>query len=194
MRFRSLRIGWLLFNGGCGVHAASVNPKQCDLLPPANSQQFTIASVDSLAGDFEMVQVTTNSSLISFERSQIHLYVNDSIRRVQFERPTIGHWPGIRPLAGWVVTSSGDSTWDRIVGSRDPNRPGIEWIGDRLFIGPIDGTDGFGDEFRVRAWSSTGFWGTWQYVPGIDIIVDSLGRELPPPLGYFCATRLSAGA
>jgi hypothetical protein len=188
MRFLPLRIGWLLFTVGCGIPHASVSPTECD--PSVNSQQFTLASVDSLAGDFELLQVTTNSSSNVSERKRIHLYLNDSVRRVQFERPTIGHRPGTRPLAGWVVTSSGDSTWDRIVGSRDRHRPGIEWIGDRLFIGAIDGTDGYGDEFLVRAWTSAGFSGTWRYAPGIDIIIDSLGRELPPPLGYFCAIRL----
>jgi hypothetical protein len=79
--------------------------------------------------------------------------------------------------------------------SRDPDHPGVIWLGDRLRIGDYDVLDGAGgDNLSITWYSKRGFGGSWTSDMGFAVVIDSLGRMLPNPAGYFCARRLDAAS
>ena len=74
--------------------------------------------------------------------------------------------------------------------SRDPDHPGIIWLRDHLRIGEYDVFDGTGgSDLRVGWHSPDGFGGSWTSERGLAVIIDSLGRTVPNPAGYYCAYR-----
>jgi len=96
-------------------------------------------------------------------------------------------------LIGWFEPVGGDSAWRAIVGSRDPKRPGAVLKAQQLRIGMNMALDGYGDDFRITAVDSTGFWGWWVIEPGLSVPVSLHGERLPPDgAGYFCALRIGS--
>jgi hypothetical protein len=60
-----------------------------------------------------------------------------------------------------------------------------------LYIGCRDCTDSSPTHYRIRGVTPGGFWGTWaDYQTGIGVLVDSSGKRLPNPEGYYCARRI----
>jgi hypothetical protein len=166
-------------------------PQQCGRHPPAASEPMTPANYDALVGDFTLIQVSTNQGKPAPQQVRaIHLYANDSLHRYRYEVRQIGRSWGERPVAGWVVTPGNGSAWSAMTRSRDPENPGIQWTAGRLRLGQVDVMDGVGEDLKVTAVSSNGFWGTWTMDLGIAVIMDSAtGRVLPAEEGYFCALR-----
>jgi hypothetical protein len=162
----------------------------CEVKAPRGTSPFTIAKVEELAGDFEIVTVDTTSIPTQSANRRLHLYVNDSLRRYPARR--IGYSAGARHLAGWIISDASDP-YTTMLKSRDPDHPGVIWLGDRLRIGDYDVLDGAGgDNLSITWYSKDGFGGSWTSDMGFAVVIDSLGRMLPNPAGYFCARRLDA--
>jgi hypothetical protein len=153
----------------------------CSVEPPASALAPTTTSrIDSLAGRFDLVMVTT--SFPSTEgrpvwRTQLDLRRPDSgavaaaVRR-GLDRPRDLRLVGVQR---W-------STRYR------PNDAEVD--GTTLYLGCRGCLDASPDVLRITASSTHGFWGTWRdYQTGIGRVVGKNGASLPDPAGYFCALR-----
>lgn len=178
---------WLLACSG------GVGPRACPPTAPDGYAVFDTASFPLLAGDFELRTVATSAGMPATPvTTRIHLYLQDSTRRFRFMTRGSGRTPGERPIAGWVVSPRPDPRADTSSFARDPEQPGIEWVGRELYMGwGRDMLDGMGTAFRVEAVSPNGFWGSWREDMGMGRLVDRrTGEFLPDPSGYFCADRI----
>jgi hypothetical protein len=183
----------LISFGACAPRSpAGVPTAACEAQAPRGTSPFTIAKVEHLAGEFEIVTVDSTATPTRQVTRRVHLYVNDSLRRYPARR--IGYWGGTRHLAGWIISDASDP-YTSMLKSQDPDHPGVVWLGESLRIGDYDVLDGAGgDNLRVRWYSKHGFGGAWTSDMGFEVVIDSLGRMLPDPAGYFCARRLDAAS
>ncbi len=160
------------------------SPSECSYLAPKGSDPYWPSTGDpvlKLVGRFDLVSVTTSAGAPPFVwHSELTLVATDSRNRPVNPIP-IGEVPR---LAGTLTTATGD-----------PSRPlgkdtvQVEW--DTLYVGCRGCSR---TAYRVIALTPTGFWGLWiDPQEGIGKAVDSTGRWLPNPAGYFCALRLSRG-
>ncbi len=157
--------------------AASTPPQPDQLAARAGRYEMTLVNVNGDYGD-------------SIGRGVLVLWANDSARR--YLPRTIGRRPGERPLAGKFESQS--NTVPSVPNSYEPGTPedpAVEMVGDTIYLGGLEYSDGGGNHLRVQEITPTGFRGTWVYSPGFSVTVDSAtGRVLREPSGYFCARRV----
>jgi hypothetical protein len=169
--------------GGSGAPCASQ--------PPLDAARFTIDQAHSLVGVFRLTFVATSRGVRRTPwRGLLTLQLHDSVHRYRYVNPQIGRFPGERILWGWIDSLEVDSGSAERAASRDPDSPGVEWIGTGLVFGRPDWIDGITTDLAIGHFSPRGFWGRWHSGGGVELLVDSLGRRIPDPQGYFCAVRL----
>jgi len=167
----------------CTGGSTPVIPSNCSPFVPANAEHTTAMAVSALAGDYQLIQVPTQPAGAMMIQGKPHLRPRDT--GPDASKPTA-------TLIGWFEPVGGDSVWRAIVGSRDPKRPGAVLKGKQLRIGMNAPLDGYGDNLRITAVDSTGFWGWWVVEPGLSVPVSLHGERVPPDgAGYFCALRIA---
>ena len=150
--------------------------------PQHNVRLAALTSEQSawLAGTFRLVQVENADSLslpYAFE-SALTLQIADSAERIRSRARRIPLKSGDRQLIGirrWPDRQPDDSA---------------EVTHATLFVGCRQCFDAGADGFFIDHISFTGFSGTWYGSMGNSVRVNSKGRTLPDPGGYFCAQRL----
>ena len=151
---------------------------------PFDSTRWT-----QLEGLFEMVMVTTSYKDASApHRYRLRLARTDSARRFYRRTGLRGPYGPVRdrPLMGQAEAQVSDSVQWRV---------SAEFEYGTLYIGCRECMDASPTHYRVsRVWPH-GFAGTWRdYQTGIYRVVDSSGKALPDPAGYFCAHRVDDSA
>ncbi len=161
----------------------------CQPETPSGATVFDQARIAALAGSYDLVLIDTTGPAIRRIGYDIVLWPNDSLRRYQYVRQ-IGREPGERHLGG--TARSQDTSHVHYRNWTGPDNPGwsIMFLGKVLRIGTIDAMDGWDTALEVRWVSPVEFGGEWTSHSGIAMTVDSLGRRLPDPSGYFCARRV----
>ena len=162
-------------------------PADCPFAGPQDASRFDVDSLQGLAGEYQLIQVTWQPSPATVTRGSLHLEVPDSLGR---EVPC-GFRKVRRDLIGWYRPADpSPSQWQAIIGSHDPTRPGAVVQGSALRIGMHCVMDGAGDNFTITAVSPRGFWGYWEADMGIAVVLDTVThRILPDATGFFCALR-----
>jgi len=114
-------------------------------------------------------------------RAGLLLATPDTLRRYFPE-----HFRGTHALLGqrvaglWRQKGADSSSWLEEV-SLDA---GVLYVGCRSCL------DASPDQFQIEHVAPIGFWGRWENpLTGLWVIVDSAGRELPKPSGFYCAIR-----
>jgi hypothetical protein len=184
----------LLALGATDLTGQELPPRtQCSLDPPRSAARFAPAKVLTLQGTFRLrlVRIENNHDVGGLE-GILTLQAHDSAHRYRYRRLGAGPTAPEFPLWGWMDSVSGAPGWGARVTSRDPDSPGLEWRFQNLVFGDRDMWDGVTTSLTVTHVAPTGFWGRWQTMGGFDVIVDSLGHEVPevPSVRYFCAIRL----
>ena len=173
----------------------------CRATRPPDSQVFTLGSLDSLVGKFELILIRTIPSdppytirgvLELWKHDSSRVWVNqifqntvpDSIRKA---RPQLARYLG----GAFELIPADTSTWWRRMASRDRKYPGVEWYFGRLRFGDRDVLDGTGEDLTVNWVQGGRFGGTWREDLGIAVVVGPNG-PVPNSEGYFCARRLGA--
>jgi hypothetical protein len=181
----------LILAAGTTTAVAQSVPARCSSHPPRSTSVFDTGQVLQLTGSFRLVLVATSRGASKAPwGGTLTLQAHDSLRRYRFVQRQIGHAPGQRPLWGWIDSSTVHESWARRIASRDPDYPGVEWIGGGLALGWFDSMDGVTTDLTVTHLGPTGFWGRWSSSGGIELLTDSAGRPIPDPAGYFCALRI----
>ncbi len=135
--------------------------------------------IQSLVGDFTLLQVTTSDGSGRVSRTRLTLAATDSASRLHAIERSIGHMPrrDLQLVGTWQWSSG-----------RPPIR--IEMDAGTLYLGCRDCTDASPDHLSVTTITPQGFSGTWiDFQTGLGYAVDDEGRRLPDPAGYFCAVR-----
>jgi hypothetical protein len=180
----------LILTSGTAPVMAQSRSTQCSPRPPRAATAFSPDQVLQLTGSFSLVFVATSQGTSPAPWGGIlTLQAHDSLRRYRFVERRIGHAPGQRPLWGWIDSSTANGSWVTRMASRDPDYPGVEWIGGGLVFGWFDSMDGVTTHLTVTHVARTGFWGRWRSGGGIELLTDSAGHPIPDPAGYFCALR-----
>jgi len=174
----------LLMLASCGrPRGPSAEPTRCGPSVPQTAQHPIATPPSSLAGDYELIQVSTQPAGGTVARGRLHLAPLDSATRA---RAAGG---AVRDLIGWIELAIGDSAWRAAVASRDPNRPGVVVAGQRLRIGHAGYPGGLTHNLEITAVGAEGFWGWWRSDLGLAVTESGSRRVLPDPAGYFCALR-----
>lgn len=161
----------------------------CEREAPPGATVFDQATVTAIAGSYHLGLIDTTGSAIRRIGYDIVLWPNDSLRRYQYVRQ-VGREAGERHLGGTARSQdTSDVHYRKWTGSDNPGWS-IAFIGRELRMGTIDAMDGWGTALEVRWVSPAGFGGQWTSHSGIAMTVDSAGRRLPDPAGYFCARRV----
>src|SRR5882762_6931979 len=139
--------------GTACVHSAppSVAPAECAFSVPADASHFDADSLRSLAGDYQLIQVTWQPAPPTVKHGRLHLEVPDSLWR---EVPC-GFRKVRRDLIGWYQA-------ERAVVRGSSFRIGQHCV-----------LDGGGDDFLITAISRNGFWGYWVEDMGIAVVMDT---------------------
>lgn len=167
-----------------GIEEAGPDPEPaCRRSAPSTAAAYDTSRSTELAGVYALTLIgTTRGSEGSRGTARLTLRVADTLERY-YRRG----WPPVRrmldrPLIGTIVSPLDTLRTD-----------GATVAGDTLFLGcaPGDCFDGWLIRLRIRSTSPTGFWGEWEdRQEGMGRLVDSSGRWLPDPKGYYCARRL----
>jgi hypothetical protein len=145
-----------------------------------------------LVGSYALTMINSQGDYgDSVTTGLLDLWPNDSARQYRSQKPGPPGSTPERPLAGAF-----DQEYPPLSGStdlrssRDSKHPGAELRGRELYMGAIDGVDGWNDALTLVRVDSAGFWGTWSSSTGILYYADSVtGRRLANPAGHFCAIR-----
>jgi hypothetical protein len=169
----------------------SAVPERCEANAAATMPTFDATRPEALAGGYELVTVGDNETARNHRKTgRLTLWVQDSVRR---RRGLLGPLsPGHERTLGAAIEYEPRETttaWQKLA-SRDPDRPGGMYTSGHLRFGGYDMIDGAGTTLTIVHADSSGFRGTWVSDLGIVAIMDSSGRVLPNPAGYFCARRL----
>jgi hypothetical protein len=187
----AIALGALLLAAACAHgRVDSVKVAECPYAVPPDAARVISRSLEELAGDYKLIQITWQPAPPVLSRGRLHLEVPDSAWR---EVPC-GAGKLTRDLIGWYRPEHTDRRgWRRIVESTDPAEPGAVLRGWRLTIGQHCVMDGSSDNFVITAVSPRGFWGYWAQDLGIAMVMDSAtGRIVPNAAGFFCALREGA--
>ncbi len=181
----------MLFRRGVFSYLALVACEQPGPVPEecpqgfANAQPFDQGYIEELAGTYEVrVVPTSHGTTRSVTRTGLLLAVPDTMRRYYPE-----HFQGTPALLGQRLAglwrykgADSSSAVDEV--SLDG---GIMYVGCRFCL------DASPDRFQIEHIAPKGFWGRWDNPQtGLWIIVDSAGRELPKPSGFYCAVRVDS--
>ena len=183
-----------ILTAACGGHspAATPSPVACRPETPLGARPFQLAEATALIGTYRLTTVTTNwPDPIPPHQSEVQLWANAPERLAEVKK--FGYRPGARPLAGVATYGDGVNYVGAATDHTSALYPAVELVDSTLYLGMPDGLDAIYTALHVRTLSATGFWGTFDGSDGFSITVDSLGRTLPTPEGYFCAERLAAG-
>ena len=150
---------------------------------PASTLPFDSTRALSLVGAFHLEYVDTTQGTRASGGLDLVLWPNDSAHRYRYMVRQIGRDFGERPFGGTYRYPG--APW---IDPEEPNR-GIKLNGADIYIGSIAVNDGAGTYLTVRRVGPSGFFGRWTEEMGIAMLVDSKGRRLPDPAGYFCAWR-----
>jgi hypothetical protein len=168
----------------CRAAPPTPQPTRCGPNVPRSAQNPLASRAAALAGDYDLIQVRTQSVGGETSSGRLHLVPLDPAARAM----AVGG--AVRDLTGWLEPSAGDSAWRSSVGSRDPMHPGVVLAGDHVRLGQTK-LDGYGEHLTITAVSPEGFWGWWKAEPGFEVTMDAESRVLPDPAGYFCALRVT---
>jgi hypothetical protein len=186
MTMRILLAFAVLLTAGCHQAPGSApSPSRCKPAVPTDAQHPIAARPAALAGDYELIQVRTQSVAGVVSSGRLHLAALDSATRAG----SVGG--AVRDLVGWLELAKGDTAWTAIVASRDPAHPGAVLAGQHLWLGRGGDLEGYREHLTITAVDPQGFWGWWKAEPGLGVSTDpSTGRVLADPAGYFCALRV----
>jgi len=146
----------------------------------------------TLAGTYEVILVNSDGEYgDSLARGRLRLWANDSVRRFAYVTPSLGRYPGERPVAGEFSSESQMvPSYPNAYEPARPDQPAVELIGRTLYFGGIDMMDGGGERLEITTVGRKGFEGVWRFDGGIGITIDTAtGRQVREPGGYFCAFR-----
>ena len=139
----------------------------------------TSSQLQSLVGEFTLLQVTTSDHSNHVSRSRFTLEFPDSARRQRAMVRSIGRVTrtDLQLVGAWK--------WD----PKAP-REEVEMDAGTLYLGCRDCTDASPYHLWITKITPRSFSGTWMdYQTGIVYSVNQLGERLPDPAGYFCAIR-----
>ena len=179
MRARAI-VGLLLVTSSCASLSRLRPSLRCSDAPPADAIAFTTDRADSLAGRFSLIEVITSWAEPGGPplTSELELHRPDT---ALVEKMIAERWIG-RPKDLRLV---GSARW-----SKEYPPEEAELDAGSLNIGCLGHClDGSATQLLITAISPRGFWGTWVEHQGIVRNVGKDGKILPPPAGYFCATR-----
>ena len=163
----------------------SAAPESCGPNVPPSAQHPVAIPPRTLAGDYDLIQVSTQPSPSDTVVGHLHLAPLDPASRAR----AVGG--AVRDLVGWFDIQRGGASAHAEATSRDPEQPGAVLAGSHLRLGQ-EGFDAYVEHLTITAASPQGFWGWWKAEPGWEIARDTAsGRALPDRAGYFCALRVS---
>ena len=189
--------GLLLFavqTTGCAARTtpAATGAPPCEADVATGASPATSEEIAGLAGVYSLILANTISGWVPLgpRPGTLELWPNAPDRRAGWPQRTLGRLPGPRPLVGRVrlVASGGVPAYEAEAVSGS-DAPDVEVIGAELYFGAPDGVDAAGTVLRISHVSRDGFWGTWTFHSGIGTVMDSTGRRLENPAGFFCAIR-----
>jgi hypothetical protein len=139
-----------------------------------------------LPGSYDLMLVTTNRpSPVTL--AHLRLWPNPRERQARLGQ--LGYRRGARPIAG-VTEYPGAAAY---AGAADrwttSDAPATELLDSVLYLGSPDPTDAIYTALHIERLSPAGFWGRFDSSEGFSIVVDSVGHELHPGVGLFCALR-----
>lgn len=186
MSHRRALIGLLIL----GAAPLWAQPTRCTPETPPGARGFAPPDVLSLAGAFVLLSVdTTRGAAAAVQRAyELVLWPNDATRQAGYRR--VGHEPGARPLGGTARIPEAAAPDHRTWTPPEGGAFSVVFLDGALQIGTIDSLDGWRNIFAVHWRSAAGFGGRWTADLGIAVVVDSAGRRLPNPAGYYCAWRV----
>jgi hypothetical protein len=159
-------------------------PEEC---PQAlvNARPFDPGYIEELAGTYEVRVVPTSyGTTRAVTRAALLLAVPDTLRRYFPE-----HFRGERALLGQRLAG----LWRYAGADSSATREEVSFEAGVLYIGCRLCLDASPDQFQIEHVARTGFWGHWENpLIGLWVIVDSAGRELPKPSGFYCAIRVDS--
>jgi hypothetical protein len=170
----------ILVLGAC-VQPAPV-PEECPQAF-ANARPYDPGYVEDLAGTYEIRIVPTSyGTTRAVSRAGLLLAVPDTLRRYYPE-----HFRGSHALLGQRLAGMWRHPGATITEALDE----VSIEGGVLYIGCRQCLDASPDHFQIEHVSPIGSWGHWENpLTGLWVIVDSAGRQLPKPSGFYCAIRV----
>jgi hypothetical protein len=166
---------------------------RCDARPPRGAAPYDSSNAVALAGEYELVLVTTAPRRGRRVSGRLDLTPADSVRR-RTALPLTGTGPRVqgvdRPLWG-TAALDGDRLFDYAPLTRlDADHPAVVLVADgRLLLKGDVGPTSSHTELRITRVSTNGFWGRWGERHALTIMVVADGRVGDEWTGYFCATR-----
>ena len=176
--------GWLV---GILVLSACIQPGPVPEECPkafADARPLDPGYLEELAGTYEVRVVPTSyGTTRTVSRAALLLAVPDTLRRYYPE-----HFRGKDALLGQRLAG----LWRR-EGADLWTREEVSFEADVLYIGCRQCLDASADRFRIEHVAPLGFWGHWENPStGLWVIVDTAGRRLPKPSGFYCAIRVDS--
>jgi hypothetical protein len=172
----------ILLLGAC-VQPAPV-PEECPQAF-AKARPYDPGYIEDLAGTYEVRVIPTSyGTTHTVSRAGLLLAVPDTLRRYYPEYFRSPHAFLGQRLAGiW--------RYDGAPSSQALDEVSIE--AGVMYVGCRHCLDASPDQLQIEHVASLGFWGHWENpLTGLWVIVDSAGRELPRPSGFYCAVRVDS--